>query len=93
MKVKVTVTKEDMVLVKVPYKNGYVTWKLYRESPARFEWGIYRKKMNYQPLRVKTMHRQFLNGKLVRSKITNAAAASHKYDVLDQLKNCVITPI
>jgi hypothetical protein len=103
MKTKVTV-RADEVLVKTPYKNGFVIWSLesihdvwdYNLGLDSYSythvWRLYSKKKEYNPERVERWHSEFLYGHNLMSMIHRTAAAKHNYDLLNLLPNIEIYP-
>ena len=102
MKTKVTV-RVDEVLVKTPYKNGFVIWSLESihdvwdynlglENSYTHVWRLYSKKKEYNPERVVHWHSEFLYGHSLMSLIRRTAAAKHNYELLKQLPQIEIYP-
>lgn len=86
MKAKVKFNKKGQAFVKVPYKNGEVTWALDISPQGKFDWILFEKPDNYNPSRVTNDHKFILSGKKLRAQVLAKAAASHSFIALEKLK-------
>lgn len=77
----------EKVLVKVPYKSGYVVWRMYWSSiGSRRLWLLEKCPVNYSPMKVEKYHKEYLNGKRLHLQLIRAAAASHNWDWMKRLR-------
>ena len=86
MKPRVKFNKKGQAFVKVPYKNGIVTWALDISPQGRFDWILFEKPDNYNPARVTNDHKFILQGKKLKAQLLSTAAASHSFIALEKLK-------
>lgn len=71
--------------VKVPYKNGEVTWAL-NLAGGKFEWLLFEFPENYNPARVTKDHKFILGGKKLKAQLLSTAAATHSFSALAALR-------
>jgi len=86
MKPKVKFNKKGQAFVKIPYKNGIVSWALDITPQGKFDWMLFEKPDNYNPKRVTNAHRLILQGKKLKEQLLSTAAASHSFNALEKLK-------
>lgn len=88
-KVKFTIDNTNDTFAKVPYKSGYVTWKMFWHSQYTYRWMIWDSPDHYNPVRVRKAHEQFMNGKMFKSKMVKYAAASHNWGMKDRYEKAL----
>ncbi len=77
----------DQVLVKVPYKSGYVIWRMYWSTIGNnLIWVLHKCPAHYSPAKVERIHKDYLNGKNLHNQVIKAAAASHNWDWMKRLR-------
>jgi hypothetical protein len=79
---KVKIKFGDGLLVSVPYKGGYVIWRVYVHGSI-YSWQYEGGADNYRDKKYEKSHREYLNSKGLCNRVIRAAAASQNWDTME----------
>lgn len=79
---KVKIKFGDVLLVSVPYKSGYVVWRVYVHGSS-YSWRYESGANNYRDRKYEKFHLEYLNSKGLCNSVIRAAAASQNWSTME----------